>query len=48
MMEADFYHAYNHRGERVVLGITDKRPRKVVGCQAFAQPKRTRLATYSM
>ena len=29
-------------GDRVVFGITDKRPRKVVGSQAFEQPERTR------
>lgn len=32
----------NHGGGRVVFGITDKRPRKVVGSQAFEQPERTR------
>ena len=32
----------NLGGGRVVFGITDKRPRKVVGSQAFEQPERTR------
>ncbi len=32
----------NLGGGLVVLGITDKRPRKVVGSQAFVQPERTR------
>lgn len=32
----------NHGGGRVVFGITDKRPRMVVGSQAFEQPERTR------
>ncbi len=31
----------NEGGGRVVLGVTDKRPRKVVGSQAFAQPEQT-------
>jgi len=34
-------------GGRVVFGITDKRPRKVVGSQAFEQPERTRSSTIS-
>jgi len=29
----------NHGGGRLVLGVTDKRPRKVVGSNAFAQPE---------
>jgi len=33
----------NEGGGRVVLGITDRRPRQVIGTQAFAQPERTRL-----
>lgn len=33
---------FNYGGGRVVFGITDKRPRKVVGSLAFEQPERTR------
>jgi ATP-dependent DNA helicase RecG len=29
-------------GGRIILGVTDKRPRQVVGTQAFLQPERTR------
>lgn len=32
----------NCGGGRLVLGVTDKRPRKVVGTKAFEQPERTR------
>jgi ATP-dependent DNA helicase RecG len=32
----------NEGGGRIILGITDKRPRKIVGTQAFSQPERTR------
>jgi ATP-dependent DNA helicase RecG len=32
----------NWGGGKFVLGITDKRPRKVVGSSAFSQPERTR------
>lgn len=32
----------NCGGGKLVFGITDKRPRKVVGSEAFAQPERTR------
>ncbi len=32
----------NCGGGMLVLGITDKRPRKVVGSEAFDQPERTR------
>ena len=32
----------NCGGGRLVFGITDKRPRKVVGSEAFDQPERTR------
>lgn len=32
----------NCGGGKLVLGITDKRPRKVVGSEAFEQPERTR------
>jgi len=32
----------NEGGGKVVLGVTDKRPRNVVGSQAFEQPERTR------
>nr|MBF0223805.1 ATP-binding protein [Desulfobulbaceae bacterium] len=32
----------NEGGGKVVLGVSDKRPRKVVGSQAFKQPERTR------
>lgn len=33
----------NCGGGRLVFGITDKRPRQVVGSAAFAQPERTRM-----
>ena len=33
----------NDGGGKLVFGITDKRPRKVVGSQAFDQPERTRM-----
>lgn len=33
----------NCGGGKLVFGITDKRPRKVVGSQAFNQPERTRM-----
>ena len=33
----------NCGGGKLVLGVTDKRPRKVVGTSAFPQPERTRL-----
>ena len=32
----------NEGGGSIVLGITDRRPRRVVGSQAFPQPERTR------
>lgn len=32
----------NEGGGRVILGVSDKRPRKVVGTQAFPQPEETR------
>ncbi|MDR0852833.1 MAG: putative DNA binding domain-containing protein [Clostridiales Family XIII bacterium] len=32
----------NSGGGKIVLGVTDKRPRQVVGSQAFTQPERTR------
>ena len=32
----------NSGGGKLVLGITDERPRKVVGSKAFSQPERTR------
>lgn len=32
----------NEGGGKIVFGITDKRPRKVVGSKAFDQPERTR------
>ena len=32
----------NEGGGSVILGVTDKRPRKVVGTDAFCQPERTR------
>lgn len=32
----------NEGGGRIVLGVTDRRPRKIVGTRAFAQPERTR------
>ena len=33
----------NRGGGKLVLGVTDKRPRKVVGSTAFPQPERTRV-----
>lgn len=30
----------NERGGKVILGVTDRRPRKIVGTQAFAEPGR--------
>ena len=33
----------NNGGGNLVFGITDKRPRRVVGSQAFDQPERTRM-----
>ena len=33
----------NNGGGALVFGITDKRPRKVVGSAAFDQPERTRM-----
>ncbi len=33
----------NGGGGQLVLGISDKRPRSVVGTQAFNQPERTRM-----
>lgn len=33
----------NEGGGRILLGVTDRRPRRVVGSQAFEQPERTRL-----
>jgi ATP-dependent DNA helicase RecG len=32
----------NEGGGKVLLGVTDKRPRQIVGSQAFDQPERTR------
>jgi len=32
----------NENGGMIVLGVTDKRPRRIVGSQAFKQPERTR------
>ncbi len=32
----------NEGGGQLILGVTDKRPRKVVGSTAFPQPERTR------
>ena len=34
----------NEGGGKIVLGVTDKRPRSVVGSQAFKQPERTRAS----
>jgi ATP-dependent DNA helicase RecG len=31
----------NEGGGKVILGVTDKRPRKIVGTRAFAQPEQT-------
>lgn len=33
----------NNGGGRLVLGISDKRPRRIVGSKAFEQPERTRI-----
>ena len=33
----------NNGGGKLVFGITDKRPRQVVGSRAFEQPERTRM-----
>ena len=33
----------NNGGGKLVFGITDKRPRSVVGSKAFEQPERTRM-----
>lgn len=32
----------NEGGGRIILGVTDRRPRKVVGTRAFSQPEQTR------
>ncbi len=32
----------NNGGGRIILGVSDRRPRQVVGSQAFEQPERTR------
>ncbi len=32
----------NEGGGKIIFGITDKRPRRIVGSQAFSQPERTR------
>ncbi len=32
----------NEGGGRIILGVTDKRPRRIVGTKAFDQPERTR------
>jgi len=32
----------NEGGGKVILGVTDKRPRRVVGTKAFSQPEKTR------
>jgi ATP-dependent DNA helicase RecG len=37
----------NEGGGRLILGVTDKRPRRVVGSQAFPQPEQTRRALCS-
>jgi len=31
----------NEGGGKVILGVTDRRPRQVVGTKAFAEPGRT-------
>lgn len=33
----------NNGGGKLVFGISDKRPRRVVGSNAFKQPERTRM-----
>jgi len=32
----------NEGGGKVILGVTDRRPRRIVGTRAFTQPERTR------
>ena len=32
----------NEGGGKIILGVTDSRPRRVVGSNAFRQPERTR------
>jgi ATP-dependent DNA helicase RecG len=36
----------NEGGGKIILGVTDKRPRRVVGSQAFAEPGRTEGGLY--
>lgn len=36
----------NEGGGKIILGITDRRPRSVVGTQAFAEPGRTEAGLY--
>lgn len=36
----------NEGGGRIVLGVTDKRPRKVVGTSAFPEPGRTEAGLF--
>ncbi|MEP7247263.1 MAG: ATP-binding protein [Gammaproteobacteria bacterium] len=36
----------NERGGRILLGVTDARPRKVVGSQAFPEPGRTEAGLF--
>ena len=31
----------NEGGGKIILGVTDKRPRRIVGTQSFAEPGRT-------
>ncbi len=36
----------NEGGGTIVLGVTDQRPRKIVGTQAFKEPGRTEAGLY--
>jgi ATP-dependent DNA helicase RecG len=36
----------NEGGGKIILGVTDKRPRKIVGTQAFNEPGRTEAGLY--
>ncbi len=36
----------NEGGGKIILGVTDRRPRKVIGTAAFAEPGRTEVGLY--
>jgi ATP-dependent DNA helicase RecG len=36
----------NEGGGKIILGVTDKRPRRIVGTQAFSEPGRTEAGLY--